>query len=589
MRLPPLVMIAASSLAPAPALAQGAALPGPVPNRPANDAGPAPAGPGQGGVSGARLTLADGATAALGSVVPTLDMTRGEIGGRAVPLRSFVVSGFASAGDEGAAARYVRGTAAGPMAVQDAAGTWFQLDLSGPVIPAGWWGVVAGDESKAAQNGIAINRAMAALGARSGGTLQLPAGDIWVDRTLDNRFSYVLVRGQGMGSSHDTGAPPVGTRILPTAPVTVLRHRSQTAAERGVPPAQNFKTVGGGFDNLMVDGAGIAPRLLHVTSVTHALHRLYLANAVSPGTEAALYDTYPDYRVRKGQAQQLGEAGDNQYGQVSLQMRQDPGRGTGSLDCVNFGGTSFNGNTSLMTGIEIICRHADGVGVRLSNADNLEFAFIRDQPVGGSGAALLVQAAVPGDSAGQITVRTISAGSAIKVEAVADRPGAVSVGDLHIIDLDGGNGTPMPVGPNIKVDNTGNATFVSTGSSLSGLALGNGVASAATARAYLANHPVFSAVVANQSNAGLAYLSNTTPYMQRVDTATNRFQFLGPDTHEFGTALRVVGAVGFNGAAPVGRCKLSGALPTDGSAGNAALATALNAVRSCLVTNGLAQ
>lgn len=168
------------------------------------------------------------------------------------------------------------------MAVQDAAGTWFQLDLSGPVIPAGWWGVVAGDESKAAQNGIAINRAMAALGARSGGTLQLPAGDIWVDRTLDNRFSYVLVRGQGMGSSHDTGAPPVGTRILPTAPVTVLRHRSQTAAERGVPPAQNFKTVGGGFDNLMVDGAGIAPRLLHVTSVTHALHRLYLANAVSP-------------------------------------------------------------------------------------------------------------------------------------------------------------------------------------------------------------------------------------------------------------------------------------------------------------------
>lgn len=192
-------------------------------------------------------------------------------------------------------------------------------------------------------------------------------------------------------------------------------------------------------------------------------------------------------------------------------MRQDPGRGTGSLDCVNFGGTSFNGNTSLMTGIEIICRHADGVGVRLSNADNLEFAFIRDQPVGGSGAALLVQAAVPGDSAGQITVRTISAGSAIKVEAVADRPGAVSVGDLHIIDLDGGNGTPMPVGPNIKVDNTGNATFVSTGSSLSGLALGNGVASAATARAYLANHPVFSAVVANQSNAGLAYLSNTTP------------------------------------------------------------------------------
>jgi hypothetical protein len=49
------------------------------------------------------------------------------------------------------------------------------------------------------------------------------------------------------------------------------------------------------------------------------------------------------------------------------------------------------------------------------------------------------------------------------------------------------------------------------------------------------------------------------------------------------------GKVGFNGAAPTGKCRLPAKLPTDGSASNAALASAFNAVRDCLVTVGLAQ
>ena len=49
------------------------------------------------------------------------------------------------------------------------------------------------------------------------------------------------------------------------------------------------------------------------------------------------------------------------------------------------------------------------------------------------------------------------------------------------------------------------------------------------------------------------------------------------------------GKVGFNGAAPTGKCQLPVKLPTDGSASSAALASAFNAVRDCLVTIGLAQ
>jgi hypothetical protein len=61
------------------------------------------------------------------------------------------------------------------------------------------------------------------------------------------------------------------------------------------------------------------------------------------------------------------------------------------------------------------------------------------------------------------------------------------------------------------------------------------------------------------------------------------------------STLTTVGAaqfnasVGFNGATPVGKCSLSAVLPTDGTATNAAIATALNAIRSCMTTNGLAQ
>lgn len=46
---------------------------------------------------------------------------------------------------------------------------------------------------------------------------------------------------------------------------------------------------------------------------------------------------------------------------------------------------------------------------------------------------------------------------------------------------------------------------------------------------------------------------------------------------------------GANGATPVGKCTLAAALPADGTATNAALAAAYNSLRTCNLTNGLAQ
>jgi hypothetical protein len=53
--------------------------------------------------------------------------------------------------------------------------------------------------------------------------------------------------------------------------------------------------------------------------------------------------------------------------------------------------------------------------------------------------------------------------------------------------------------------------------------------------------------------------------------------------------VAVAGPIGLNGATPVGKCSVDAALPTDGSATNAAIATALNKLRTCLITVGLAQ
>lgn len=89
--------------------------------------------------------------------------------------------------------------------------------------------------------------------------------------------------------------------------------------------------------------------------------------------------------------------------------------------------------------------------------------------------------------------------------------------------------------------------------------------------------------------------AGSTKYRQRINPAdgsliTSNVEF-GQDAYKvlFNGQTQFLNPVGFNGAAPVGKCTLSASLPTDGSATNASIATAINGVRSCLINNGLAQ
>jgi hypothetical protein len=129
-----------------------------------------------GDASGASVPLING-VAKLGNAVPALDLSRADIPSRTIPLRSFIVGGFAAIGDAGAGARYVRGTSTGPLAIQDAAGTWFNLDLSPHTLQLGWFGVV-GD--RVVDDTVALQRAVTLLQGRG---RRLAVGNLTVRTT----------------------------------------------------------------------------------------------------------------------------------------------------------------------------------------------------------------------------------------------------------------------------------------------------------------------------------------------------------------------------------------------------------------------
>ncbi|MFG1216137.1 right-handed parallel beta-helix repeat-containing protein [Xanthobacter flavus] len=113
---------------------------------------------------------------AAGVGAPFLSITRADISSRIIPLASFVVAGLTSVGDLGHGAVYVAGGSGGPMAIQDAAGTWFQLATIARTVEPGHWGVRA---TGATDDTAALFTAWAFARA-NGYNIKLPNGTIVV-------------------------------------------------------------------------------------------------------------------------------------------------------------------------------------------------------------------------------------------------------------------------------------------------------------------------------------------------------------------------------------------------------------------------
>lgn len=102
-----------------------------------------------------------------------LDIPRSDISSVRIPFRAFIVTGNAAAGDAGAGALYIRGTSAGPRAIQDAAGMWFELSCGG-VADLGHFGAVLDGSSADA----ALDTAYDYLMSRpDGGTIIFRSGE----------------------------------------------------------------------------------------------------------------------------------------------------------------------------------------------------------------------------------------------------------------------------------------------------------------------------------------------------------------------------------------------------------------------------
>ena len=95
-----------------------------------------------------------GLTGATGPTGPAaLNITRAQIGATTISVNRFAAKGYAATGDVGGGAIYISGTSAGPGAIQDASGAWFELDVSSGLATTAWFGAGYGgsDETTAMQ------------------------------------------------------------------------------------------------------------------------------------------------------------------------------------------------------------------------------------------------------------------------------------------------------------------------------------------------------------------------------------------------------------------------------------------------------
>lgn len=123
----------------------------------------------------------------------TLNITRAQIATTKIPLNSFAVSGYATVGDLGSGAVYVRGTSTGPMAIQDAAGTWWELSV-GDELSIAHVGATEGPDC-----GPYIQTAIDLLDARGGGVVLIPKGR-WTKKKTSGRLTLknnITLRGYG--------------------------------------------------------------------------------------------------------------------------------------------------------------------------------------------------------------------------------------------------------------------------------------------------------------------------------------------------------------------------------------------------------
>ena len=115
----------------------------------------------------------------------SIAITRNQIPLVTIGSNTLMVSGNVVSGDLGAGAIYTSqgSTSSGPMAIQDSAGTWYNLVLNNEPISVGWFGA-KGDGTT--DDTAAINASIIAVNAAGGGAVIFPHGTFMVNPTANS-------------------------------------------------------------------------------------------------------------------------------------------------------------------------------------------------------------------------------------------------------------------------------------------------------------------------------------------------------------------------------------------------------------------
>lgn len=127
-----------------------------------------------------------------------LGITRAQISTNVIPTNAFIAAGYATVGDDGAGAPYIRGTSTGLLAIQDSSGTWWNL-LNLGFLKWGWFGAT-GDN--ATDDSAAIIACCSAVSSFGGGVSQGNARKYFINSSINiTGMSNIAVQGLGLNKT----------------------------------------------------------------------------------------------------------------------------------------------------------------------------------------------------------------------------------------------------------------------------------------------------------------------------------------------------------------------------------------------------
>lgn len=307
-------------------------------------------------------------------------------------------------------------------------------------------GLTANSTGAATANTAAINNAMAAVAANGGGKVWLPCGAYYINGTLDNYYSGVLVEGQcaphfyyGYGA---TGYQTKGneTRLIASPGFTgiLAKHRSPYGAS-------NVKLRGGGFVNIVLDQNLTATKALEVDS-REAGHY-----------EIATYDGAGSYSVEFKSCvsgTDLASNCDNNHHRGRIRVYQTSGATNGVLldgsananysfnqIDVEFIGPNFS-TPSVATNIPVDCKNADNNSMSIRSHGTSWAVVARVTP------STVLAGARPGctgNTFDRITCPNCGA-NGIYAEGAVVNAAAPFYPINKVVELDTGNGGFAPTG-----------------------------------------------------------------------------------------------------------------------------------------------